>query len=229
MIRALSVVSIVSLAAPPLAAQVRSHAPAPSASHFSGAFTAGYRSGRGFEAMVVARDFLGHSPLRARLGLRYAAVNAGRAMDARHVFINDNTNGTPEQSATTSGLKLDLLYPVHLLGQPHLYAFGGPRRAWYKADYRFVGGNEDFEVSSHHWGVGAGLENHYPMSPRVALTLAAGLDYYFPSTLYGHDTSYSPDGTTVNGRAGYSYSDADRAVGQPKLDPIMVLGIELRF
>jgi hypothetical protein len=229
MTRTSSVVCLVALAAPSLAAQTRSHLAAPSPSHFSAALTAGYRSGRGVEALVIAHDFLGRSPLRVRLGLRYADVNAGRAMDARHVFINDNTNGTPEEHANNSGLKLDLLYPVHLLGQPHLYAFGGPRYARYRADYRFVGGNEDFEVASHHWGFGAGLENRYPVSPRVALTLAAGVDYYLPSTIYGHDTSYSPDGTSVNGRPGYSYSDADRAVGQPKLDPIMTLGFELRF
>jgi hypothetical protein len=221
MIRAASVVSLVFLAAPVLPAQSRSH--------FSAALTAGYRSGRGVEALFIAHDFLGRSPLRVRLGLRYAAVYAGRAMDARHVFINDNTNGTPEEHARATGLKLDLLYPVHLLGQSQLYAFGGPRRAWYKADYRFVGGNEDFEVSSRHWGFGAGLENRYPVSPRVTLTLAAGFDYYRPSTIYGHDTSYSPDGTSVNGRAGYSYADADHAVAQPKLDPLMALGIELRF
>jgi hypothetical protein len=227
--RALSVACLVSLAAQPLAAQTRPYAATRSSSHFSAALTAGYRSGRGVEALLIAHDFLGRSPLRVRLGARYAAVNAGRAMDARHVFINDNSNGTPEENASTSGLKLDLMYPVHLWGQSRLSVFGGPRYARYKADYRFVGGNEDFEVSSHHWGFGAGLENRYPVSPRVALTLAAGIDYYRPNTLYGHDTSYSPDGTSVNGRAGYSYADADRAVGQPKLDPNMTLGIELRF
>jgi hypothetical protein len=221
MLRISSVVCLVAIAAQAL--------PAQTPSHFSGALTAGYRSGLGFEALVVAHHFLGRSPLRVRLGVRYAAVNAGRAMDARHVFINDNTNGTPEESATTSGLKLDLLYPVHLFGQSHLYAFGGPRRAWYKADYRFVGGNEDFEITSNHWGLGGGLEKRYPVSPRVALTLAVGLDYYFPSAIYGHDTTYFPDGTSVNGRAGYTYADADRAVGQPKLDPQMTLGFELRF
>jgi hypothetical protein len=219
--RALPAICFTWLFASPLSTQTRSH--------FAGAFTAGYRSGRGFEAMVVAHDFLGRSPLRVRLGLRYADVNAGHAMDARHVFINDNTNGTPDQHANTTGLKLDLLYPVRLLGQSRLYAFGGPRRAWYKADYRFVGGNEDFEVTSDHWGIGAGLEKRYLMSTRLALTLAGGFDYYFPSTIYGHDTSYSPDGTSVNGRAGYTYASADHAVAQPKLDPLLVLGVELRF
>jgi hypothetical protein len=221
MFRSSSVLCLVVISAQALPAQTRSH--------FSGVLTAGYRSGGAVEALVVAHDFLRGSPLMVRLGLRYAAVNAGRAMDARHVFINDNTNGTPEEHATTSGFKLDLLYPVRLFGQSHLYAFGGLRRAWYKADYRFVGGNEDFEVTSNHWGLGGGLEKRYRMSPRVALILGGGLDYYFPSMIYGHDTSYSPDGTSVNGRAGYTYADADHAVGQPKLDPQMTLGFEFRF
>jgi hypothetical protein len=221
MYRLFSVVCLLAIAAQPLPAQTRSH--------FSGEFTTGYRSGWAVEALVVAHDFLHRSPLRVRFGLRYAAVNAGRAMDARHVFINDNTNGTPEQRAHTTGLKLDLLYPVHLFGQSHLYAFGGLRRAWYTADYRFVGGNEDFEVTSNHWGLGGGLEKRYQVSPLVALTLTAGFDYYFPSMIYGHDTAYFPDGTSVNGRAGYTYADADRAVGQPKLDPQLTLGFEYRF
>jgi len=216
-----SVLCLVAMAAQPLPAQTRSH--------YSGEFTAGYRSGWGYEALVVAQDLVRGSQLRVRVGLRYATVNAGRAMDARHVFINDNTNGTPVQHAHTTGLKLDVLYPVHLFGQRHLYAFGGPRGAWYTADYRFVGGNEDFEVTSNHWGLGGGLEKRYRMSPRVALTLAVGLDYYFPSMIYGHDTSYSPDGTSVNGRDGYTYADADRAVGQPKLDPQLTLGFEYQF
>jgi hypothetical protein len=216
-----SVLCLVAIAAQPLPAQTRSH--------YSGEFTAGFRSGWAYEALVIAHDFLRGSPLRVRLGLRYASVNAGRAMDARHVFINDNTNGTPVQHAHTAGLKLDALLPVHLFGQRHLYAFGGVRRAWYTADYRFVGGNEDFEVTSNHWGLGGGLEKRYRMSPRVALDLAAGFDYYFPSTIYGHDTSYSPDGTSVNGRDGYSYADADRAVGQPKLDPQLTMGFEYQF
>jgi len=221
MFRMSSVVCLVALAAQTLPAQTRSN--------YSGVLTAGYRSGPGLEALVVADHVLGRTPLRVRLGLRYAAVGAGRAMDARHVFINDNTNGTPEESAHTFGLKLDLLYPVHLFGQSHLYAFGGLRRAWYTADYRFVNGNEDFEVTSNHWGLGGGLEKRYPVSPRVALTLAVGLDYYFPSAIYGHDTTYFPDGTSVNGRPGYTYADADNAVGQPKLDPQVTLGFELRF
>jgi hypothetical protein len=204
-------------------------AAAPGGSHFSGGLTFGYYSGTGFEALLIARNFAGGSPLRARVGLRYAAVDAGIAVAARRVFINDNTGGTPEQSGRTWGLKLDLMLPVRLLAQSHMYAFAGPRYARFTGDYRFVGGNEDFEITSHHWGLGGGLESQYPVSRRLALTLAAGVDYFFPNTLYGHDTSYSPDGTSTNGRAGYGYSDADRAVGQPKIDPLMLVGMEYRF
>jgi hypothetical protein len=118
---------------------------------------------------------------------------------------------------------------VHLLGNGRTHAFGGVRYTRFAGDYRYVGGNEDFEIRSNHWGFGGGLEMAYPVRPRLDMTLTAGVDYFMPSRLYGHDTAYSPDGTSENPKAGYTYSDADRAVGQPKLAPIMMVGMQLGF
>jgi hypothetical protein len=220
------IVSGIFLAAP-VAAQARhiTALPAPHSKLLVGVML-GYNSGQGIDATISPQNLFGRSPLHARFGLRYASVNAGDAALARHVFINDNTNGTPQESGHTIGLKLDLLYPVHLFSAARTHAFAGFRYARFTGDYRYVGGNEDFEITSNHWGFGGGLETAYPISRRVAMTLTAGLDYFLPSRLYGHDTAYSPDGTTENPKAGYTYADADRAVGQPKLSPIMMVGMQ---
>jgi hypothetical protein len=44
---------------------------------------------------------------------------------------------------------------------------------------------------------------------------------------YGHDTSYSPDGVTVNGKHDYTYNDADAAINQPKFLPSLMVGISV--
>jgi hypothetical protein len=67
------------------------------------------------------------------------------------------------------------------------------------------------------------------MSQRMDLLVSAGLEYYRSARLSGHDTSYSPDGENVNPRKDYSYTDADHAVSQPKLRPVVVVGVRRRL
>ena len=57
----------------------------------------------------------------------------------------------------------------------------------------------------------------------------ASLRESLSSTLTGHDTSYNPDGTSVNPREDYESSDADAAVGQPKFRPRLVTGLQYHF
>lgn len=56
-----------------------------------------------------------------------------------------------------------------------------------------------------------------------------GLDYYFSSTLTGHDPQHNPDGTAVNPREDYDYGAADAAVGQPKFRPRLATGLQYHF
>jgi len=189
----------------------------------------GYSAGLGIQAHVSAARFAQGFPLQARLGLSYAATEPGHALDARRIFINNATNGTPEQSGRTLGIRLDMLYPVHVLSLPRAYAFGGMRHSSFRANFKFIGGNEDFDVTSSQWGLGAGLDNYFAVSSRVDMLISAGLDYYFSSRLTGHDTSYSPDGDNVNPREDFTYSDADAAIAQPKLGPLLLMGFTYRF
>jgi hypothetical protein len=189
----------------------------------------GYNTGVGLQGTVTAADFAEGFPLLLRLGLSYAATAPGQALDARRIFINNATNGTPEEHGRTLGLRLDVLRQVRMLSLPRAYVFGGVRHSSFRANFRFVGGNEDFDVTSSHWGLGAGLDSYFAVSHRMDMVITTGLDYYFASRLSGHDTSYSPDGDNVNPREDFTYDDADAAVGQPKVGPLLMLGFTYRF
>lgn len=196
---------------------------------FSVGLRMGYNAGVGIEGYGLLSDFAEGFPLAMRLGISRTAVQPGSAWDARRIFINNNTNGDPEKKGRTWGAKLDLLAPVSLLSLPRTYAYGGVRHASFTGNFRFVGGNEDFDIKSSHWGLGAGLESYFAMSSRIDLVINGGLDYFFSGSLSGHDTSYSPDGEDINPREDYTYSDADAAVAQPKWEPALMLGFSYRF
>ncbi|HOC24872.1 MAG TPA: hypothetical protein PKJ13_06155, partial [bacterium] len=76
---------------------------------------------------------------------------------------------------------------------------------------------------------GAGLEKHYAISRNLDLLLTAGADYQAKSTLSGHDTAYSPNGESVNGRKTFTYNDADEAIRQPLIVPRLLIGAVYRF
>jgi len=190
---------------------------------------AGYNDGAGIEGYGIVSDFAHGFPFAVRLGLSRTAVQPGSAWDARRVFINNNTNGDPEKKGRTLDVKFDLLAPVSLLSLERTYAYAGVRRSSFSGNFRFVGGNEDFDVTSTQWGLGAGLESYFPISSRVDFVINGGLDHFFAGTLTGHDTSYSPDGEDVNPREDYTYSDADAAISQPKWEPVLMLGFGYRF
>ena len=65
--------------------------------------------------------------------------------------------------------------------------------------------------------------------PSLDLIFSTGFDYYLNSTIEGHDTAYNSDGTAINGRNDYTYSDADQAINQPKIVPRAMVGFNLHF
>jgi len=203
--------------------------PATRGAKFSTGLLMGYTSGFGVEAFGVASNFAEGFPLQARFSLGFTSVDAGSPPEARRVFINNATNGIPEKAGQTWDFSLDVGYPVNLFSMKRAFVVGGIRYARFKGNFKYVGGNEDFDVKSSHWGVGGSLQSYFAMGGRFDLVLNAGLDYFFSSTLTGHDTAYAPDGTAVNPREDYTYTDADAAVGQPKFTPILMLGMNYRF
>jgi len=199
---------------------------------YSGEVLTGYNRGLGFQTNVTASNFAPEFPFKLRFGLGYTFLNPGDALDARRIFINNNTNGTPEKHGRSIDLRLDLLVSKTVFNINHSYLVFGPRFSAFKGDFKYVGGNEDFEVKSHQWGIGAGIENHFKMAQNMDLVIAYGLDFYIPSTLTGHDTSYSPDNDNVNPTRDnrnddvyFIYRDANRAIRQPEFMPYLLFGV----
>ena len=199
------------------------------AGDFHGGLNTGYSGGLGIQATGTFMDFTRELPLTARFTFGYNKAGAGDPYAARHVFINDNTNGDPEKSASTWQFRFDLMFPALTVGPQQLYLFVGPRHARYKANFNYIGGNENFDVTSNCWGAGAGLETWFVIGDTSDFVLQVGLDWYADATLTGHDTAYLPSGDHVNPRDGYDYGSADDAIDQPQLEILAMMGLRWRL
>jgi len=196
----------------------------------------GYNAGFGINLNLMLKDFALEFPFDIRIGAGYSLFNPGNAADARRIFINNATNGVPEKKGSAFDYRLDFLLPRSVFKVSNSYLVIGPRYSTFKGNFKFIGGNEDFDVVSKQWGFGIGAENHFKMTEKLGIFLAYGLDYYFPNTLTGHDTSYSPDNDNVNPRNDnqnndipFVYKDADRAISQPKYLPRIMIGVNFEL
>ena len=189
----------------------------------------GYYGGTGFQVSGMVSNFAQDLPLSARLTVGLSLLSPGDPWAARRIFVNNNTNGVPETSGRMIDLRLDVTHPVKLFGFQRAYLYGGLRRDYFLGRFNFIDGNEEFEISSSLWGLGVGVDNYFRMGQRVDLVVTTGLDYYFPSSLSGHDTTYSPDNQNVNPEGDYRYRDADKAINQPKLELRLMLGLNYRL
>ena len=189
----------------------------------------GSTAGFGVQGDVTFHEFTRTAPLSLRISGAFSGRDAGSALDARRVFINDNTNGTPEASARVWQMRLDLLVPVAHVGRTPVQLGLGVRRAYFSGSFDFVGGNETFEIDSNPWGAGFFAETVHVVSDRVDFSLQLGLDYFFDARIEGHDTAYEPDGDNVNPRNDYTWDDADEAVNQPTIEPFGMIGVRFRL
>ncbi len=163
-------------------------------------------------------------------------MNPGSAPDARRIFINNATNGVPEKKGTSFDFRADYMMPYKLLNFKDSYVVFGPRYSSFKANFNYVGGNENFDVTSKQWGIGLGLESYFKMTSDLDLSLTTGLDYFFNSTLKGHDTNYSPNNDNINPRndnqnndTPFTFKDANKAIKQPQLMPRIMVGVLYRL
>jgi hypothetical protein len=205
-------------------------------SKFSVGALTGYNMGYGVQTNFALHQSASGLPFDLRLGLGYTWMNPGDALEARRVFINNNTNGTPEKAGRSIDYRLDFMLPKSIFGLKQSYIVLGPRGSSFKGNFAYIGGNEEFDVISSQWGLGGGIQSHFSMVKNLTLVVAAGLDYYFPSTLHGHDTSYSPDNDNVNPRNDnqnddepFTYKDADKAISQPRWMPYAMIGVTYSF
>lgn len=199
---------------------------------YTAGFITGYNKGYGMQGNITASNFEKDFPFQLRFGLGYTFLNPGNAADARRIFVNNATNGTPEKKGRSLDFRLDFMIPETIFSIEDSYFVFGPRFSSFMGDFKYVGGNEDFEVKSNQWGLGAELENHFKLIKNIELVLNYGIDFYLPSALSGHDTSYHPDNDNVNPKndnqndnVEFNYKDADRAINQPKFMPHVMIGV----
>jgi len=105
----------------------------------------------------------------------------------------------------------------------------GPRYSFHTSNFNFIGGNENFDVTSKQWGLGLGAGGAFPMGSKAGFVMSGGADYYFEGALEGHDTAYSPDGEDINGRNDYTFADAQEAINQPVLIFRLMIGVSYYF
>ncbi len=202
-------------------------------SKFSAGMMTGYNRGLGLQGNMTMQSGF---PFDLRVGVGYTFLNPGNSGEARRVFINNNTNGTPEKSGRSIDYRLDFLFPKSVFGLKNSFIVLGPRGSSFKGTFKYIGGNEEFDVISHQGGLGGGIENHVRMNQKLSLVVVLGLDYYLPGTIHGHDTSYSPDNDNVNTRndnqnndTPFNYKDADKAIYQPGFMPYALIGVNLKL
>ena len=185
----------------------------------------------GFLLNTTVSDFARGFPWDVRFGFAYSSLDPGDPAAARRVFINDGTNGVPQEDGQAWDLRCDLLFDFDYLEKHDTYLFVGPRYSQFVGSFKYVGGNEEFDVSSNQWGIGGGIEGRYRFmhSAKTDLVVSAMLDYYLEDSLSGHDTTYDPSGGDINPRRSYTWSDADSAIKQPKLMPRLMVGINHRL
>jgi hypothetical protein len=203
---------------------------------YSTGLVTGYNRGFGVQTYLKAYNFGAGFPIDLRLGIGLTLLNPGNAADARRIFINNATNGVPEKNGRSFDFRLDFMFPKTIFGHSDSYLVVGPRYSTFRGHFDYVDGNEVFDVTSQQWGFGIGFENRYKMTDKLSLFLTYGLDAYLPSTLTGHDTSYSPDNDNVNPEdnnqnndAPFQYKDANKAIAQPFLMPRFMIGLNVNL
>jgi hypothetical protein len=196
----------------------------------------GYNRGFGVATNLTASNFGPSFPVKLRLGLGFTLLDPGNAADARRIFINNATNGVPEKNGRSFDLRLDFMFPKTIFGNSNSYVAIGPRFSTFRGHFDYVDGNEVFDVTSSQWGLGIEFENNFKLTQKLSLFLTYGVDGYLPSTLTGHDTSYSPNNDNVNAEennqnndAPFRYKDANKAIRQPFIMPRVMIGLNFNL
>jgi hypothetical protein len=204
----------------------------PRESDFALGFSTGYNRGLGFQISATALHPLESLPVQIRLGIGLTSMDPGNSADARRIFINNATNGVPEEKARTFDYRIDFMLDSDFINSDDSKIVFGPRYSSFKANFKYVGGNENFDVTTNQIGLGLGYESQFKMNSNLNLLAAVGLDYFFNSKLTGHDTSYSPDNDNVNPRTDntnnnveFTYKDANKAIKQPSIMPRILVGV----
>ena len=198
---------------------------------------AGYYKGASVMGGVGFSDIFSKVPIGFELQGGHSWTNPGDPALVRDIFINGTDTG--DEDAQSDGnvwdFGLNAVYPLNqTYGPVKFYVFGGPRYAHYDGHFDYVGGNEDFDIIANSWGLGGGLRGVMPLGKGISAIMQLGLDYYFPTSIYGHDATYYPNNANINARQNqeenngytYTYADAASATTVPRLRPRVMIGIQ---
>jgi len=185
----------------------------------------GFNRGFGIVGNFTIHNIAEGLPGNIRFGIGYNRLDPGNAADARRIFINNATNGVPQEKGKSFDYRIDYMAPTTLFNLKDSYIILGPRYSSFTANFNYIGGNENFDITSKQWGIGLGAENNFKMTSKLDLVFAVGLDYFFNSTLKGHDTQYSPNDDNINPREDYEFKDANKAIKQPQIMPRILVGV----
>ncbi len=206
-----------------------------SISRYSANVITGYNHGFGLEGNFVLHNFVQDFPFAVKIGIGFAGYNPGNGYDARRMFIDNNIDGTLTKTGQSFNLSLDFMLLRKIFGLDSSYLAFGPRFSNFLGDFRYID-NEILAVSSHQWGLGAAIIHRFPMYRKIDLVFTYGFDYYFPSKISGHGTSYSPDNDNLNPQLDilsgvnlFRYHDVDKAINQPRFMPRLMLGFMFDF
>lgn len=188
----------------------------------------GYDKGPGFYLYFSSGKFLSLKKTESRIGIGVSFPDPGNPALARKVFINDATNGIPEEKGRVYNFRFDLIKPLKLKIYPLSKFYFGIRYTMFKGMFKYAGGNEEFSITSNNFGIGIGTEHFFRLTKKRFFKITTGVDYFFPSGIHGHDTTYYNSGDNINPRKSYTYSDADSAVNQPKIEFRLMFGITSR-
>ena len=191
-------------------------------------FRVGYANDFAVEVGFQVTDLSSELPIGIKGSLGYIRqVQAGNADDARSIFINDGTAGSPSEYGESWFYGFTVGYQIFAKDsfQLNLMALGRQNR--YSAYFIFTGGNEAFRVTTTQFGLGGGAELVLRSDPRrTGFALSGGVEYYFPSRIDSHGTFfYTPDGTDERPRNDYTYADADASINQPVLRPFVTFAV----
>ena len=186
----------------------------------------GFNGGTGGQLGFKVADPSPSLPWGVRVSMAYLRPTAGKTNDALRIFLGLEPTSLQNESDEVWSFRLDVSYRFKVQSFSELSVFGGVRHARFTAKYDSQHGERLMEVTSNPWGLGLGVEGNYELGTNTDLVIVGGLDYYFESSLTGDGVSFEPGGEDQNG---YSYGDADKAVNQPSLEPLVMVGVSYRF
>ena len=108
-------------------------------SKFSIGVSTGYNRGLGFQANFTALKPIESLPVHFRIGIGYTSLDPGSSSDARRIFINNATNGVPEEKGKAFDYRLDFMWETSLLNLEESYIVFGPRYSSFRAFLKELG------------------------------------------------------------------------------------------